>query len=192
MRSVDKSRKIGKIAASAAKNVLSLTGTILIEIMEKWEDEIFLYHHHWAGRGQSIRADRKEYEEVGSRYGRFARKQAIKRLRVAKLIRQRREGERVVLELTKSGKIRALEAAIKSARYPSADKTCLVSFDFPEVARDARNHFRLLLKRSGFKFVQGSVWSSPRDATVPLMVLIGLLRIRKWVKVFIVSESCGH
>jgi virulence-associated protein VapD len=94
------------------------------------------------------------------------------------------------LVLTKNGKIKALETAIRASNINIPDeKICLVSFDFPEAARDARRHFRIFLKNVGFKYVQGSVWSTKKDAAAILRELIILLKISNWVEVFTASKK---
>jgi hypothetical protein len=175
-------------AMSLAKGVLTLTEIILVELTEQLEDQAFFYHNHWAGRSQSVRADRYDSERSVERSKIRARKQAIRRLKHAKYIKERREGERVILELTDKGKVRGMEAALKSTRRISDHRLCLVSFDFPEAARSARNHFRLFLKKAGLNFVQGSVWSSSRDVSNQLKALVRILKIERWVKVYVVSE----
>ena len=175
-------------AAYVAKTALNITGTILIELIEQCEDLSFLRSHRWAGYSKSVRDDRYEYEAGQERYKEYLRQQAIKRLKKNKFIKQRKEGERVVFELTTSGKVKALQGALRSSEYIFDKKHCLVSFDFPEASKNARDSFRYFLKSVGFKYVQGSVWSIKRDISRPMDELIRILKIRSWVKVYIVSE----
>jgi DNA-binding transcriptional regulator PaaX len=174
--------------ARIARKSLKITAMILIELLEKVEDMNFLRAHPWAGYSKSIRADRCEYDRAQRDKEKWQTKQAIKRLRERKFIKARKDGDRVVYELTAGGKVKALEIALRSSKYVFDEKICLVSFDFPEASRRARNHFRHFLKKIGFKFVQGSVWSSRRDVSIPMQQLINLLRIESWVKVYIVVK----
>lgn len=176
-------------AKKIAKKALGITGRILIELIEQCEDFSFLYYHHWAGSSQSIRADRYDMERRQEWRAEYRRKQAIRRLKKAKFIKAKKVGDRAIYILTESGKVKALEVAIRSSQYVFADRLCVVSFDFPEAARHARNHFRYFLKKAGFRFVQGSVWSMDRDVSEPIICLIKILRIRQWVKVYLVSEK---
>ena len=104
-------------AAHAGKKVLTLTGMILIELIEQCEDLSFLRYHRWAGYSKSVRDDRYEYEAGQERHKEYLRQQAIKRLKKDKFIKQRKEGERVVFELTTSGKIKALQTALRYSSY---------------------------------------------------------------------------
>jgi hypothetical protein len=172
----------------AAKFVLSMTARILLELIESYEDYAFLYSHRF-NDNRSIREARYDYEAYVQFENERMRKQAIKRLRENKYIKMRKEGDRVVMALTKNGKIKALQALIRiSNDYYFDDRVCLVSFDFPEAARVARNNFRLFLKEAGFGYVQGSVWSIKKNVSGAVNELVKLLKIGRWVKIFIVVK----
>ena len=174
--------------ARAAKFVLSMTGRILLELMESYEDYAFLYSHRF-NDNRSIREARYDHEAYERFNNERMRKQAIKRLRECKYIKMRKEGDRVVMALTKNGKIKGLQTLIRISKdFYSDDRICLVSFDFPEAARVARNNFRLFLKDAGFRYVQGSVWSIKKDVSRTVGELVKLLKIGHWVKIFIVVE----
>lgn len=175
-------------AVYIGKKVLGITGMILIEIFEQCEDANFLRSHPWAGYSQSIRDDREEYRLRNEYVYQLSRNQAIKRLKEGKYLKACKEGKRVIYILTNSGKARAIQTALKSSKGLLSNKTCLVSFDFPEVSRKARNYFRYYLKSVGFKFVQGSVWSIDRDVVELMNKLICLLRIKSWVKIYVVTK----
>jgi len=172
----------------ATKYVLSMTGRILLELMELYEDYAYLYSHRF-NDDRTIREARYDHDAYERFENERMRKQAIKRLRESKYIKMRKEGDRVVMALTKNGKIKALQMLIRISKdVYSDDKVCLVSFDFPEAARVARNNFRLFLKEAGFGYVQGSVWSIKKDVSRAVNELVRLLKIGRWVKIFIVIE----
>jgi virulence-associated protein VapD len=178
-----------KSIVNVAKICLTAADKILVELIEQYEDYNFLYFHG-VGYDRSVRDARYAHNAYEGRKKDRERKQAIKRLRQRKLVKLRKEGDRVILALTRNGKIKALEAAITaSEKYFPDEKICLVSFDFPEAARDARRHFRIFLKSVGFKYVQGSVWSTKKDVAVILCELIILLKISNWVEVFTASKK---
>ena len=70
----------------------------------------------------------------------------------------------------------------------SEEEYKLMQFDFPEAAKLARDNFRGYLKSIGFKYVQGSVWSTDKDVKAPICALIELLKIERWVKIYTVVE----
>jgi virulence-associated protein VapD len=178
-----------KFLVNTTKRGLTVAGKILIELIEQCEDYNYLYFHG-VGYDRSVRDARYAHDAYEDRKKDRERKQAIKRLRQRKLIILRKEGDRVVLALTRNGKIKALEAAITaSKKYFSDKKICLVSFDFPEAARAARDTFRWFLKRAGFKYVQGSVWSTKKDVAPVMRELVSLLRISNWVEVYTASQD---
>jgi virulence-associated protein VapD len=171
-----------------AKIVLTMSARILIELIEQQEDLNFLYFHRY-NDNRSVREARYDYEMYQEAKEERLRRQAIKRLCENKYIKMRKEGDRVVMVLTKSGKLKALQAVIRNSKeLYFNNKICLVSYDFPEAARSARNVFRLFLKRSGFRYLQGSVWLTKKDVSSVLKKMIRLLKINHWVEVFVVEK----
>jgi len=165
-----------------------LTSKILIELLGQYEDYYYLYSHR-VGFGRSIREARFAADAYAARAEDCKRKQAAERLRKSRCVKLHKVGKRVVMELTKKGKIKALQSVIRtSLECFSDDRVCLVSFDFPEAARAARNVFRWFLKGAGFKYLQGSVWTIKKDVSRPMKDLVGLLKIDSWVKIFIVVK----
>ncbi len=134
--------------------------------------------------------DRGDYEAVLRARERRRRWQELQRLKGQKLIAIRERGDQVIITLTDAGRAALLREQIKNTktRIP-VDSCCLVTFDFPEDARAARNVFRDLIKRAEFKQEQKSVWSSPHDVFEPLQRLIALLKCDDWIHVYR-AERC--
>ena len=171
------------------KKALSVAGRILIELMEQVEDIKFTETHYRSIFSSDLRAERYESEEGKRLHEEKMKRQAIKRLAEQKFIKMRKEGERVVLELTEDGKIQALKILIANCHNRFYDgRICLVSFDIPEAAESARKAFRRFLKSVGFKYVQGSVWSIKKDVFKEMRYMVGLLKIGRWVEVYIAEQ----
>jgi hypothetical protein len=177
-----------RLAVKVAKKTLSVAAKILIELVEQQRDLNFLYFHRthdW----RPVRELRYEHVYFEALKEERLRRQAIKRLRENNYIKLQKEGNRVIATLTEDGRVKALQALIKSSTaYLGDGRLCLVSFDFPEAARAGRYSFRWFLKLSGFRFVQGSLWSIKKDVSGELRQLVALLQIGRWVKVFIAEE----
>jgi hypothetical protein len=60
----------------------------------------------------------------------------------------------------------------------------MVAFDFPEITHNARDEFRGILKRIGFVCHQQSVWCINKDVGNGVKRIIGLLGVKKWVRVY--------
>jgi len=172
----------------AAKFVLTMTARVLIELAEQVEDMNFLRYHNFYD-DRTVREARYDYGVFMDRKKQRLRKQAIKRLCEERYVKLNKEGDRMVMTLTTSGKVRALRSMMRmSKRYLPDNLTCLVSFDFPEAARMARNNFRWFLKGVGFKFVQGSVWATKKDISLLMAALVKLLKIGRWVEIYTVTK----
>lgn len=171
-----------------AKQAFSLAARILVELIEQQEDLSYMYFNR-PGLGRSVREARHEYERYLERHEEYLRKQAIKRLREKKMISLRKEGDKVMVRLTKNGRIKALQMLVRSSNgYFVDSRRCLVAFDFPEPAREARSRFRRLLKTLGFEYVQGSVWTIKKDVTDTMREMVALLKIVRWVEVYTIMK----
>ena len=171
------------------KKALSVAGRMLIELLEQIDDIKFTETHYRSIFSSDLRAERYESEEGKRLHEEKMRRQAIKRLANQKFIKQCKEGERVVLELTEDGKIQALKMLIANCHdHFDGGRICLVYFDIPEAAKSARAAFRRFIKTVGFKYVQGSVWSIEKDVFKEMRYLIGLLKIDRWVEVYIAEK----
>ena len=69
--------------------------------------------------------------------------------------------------------------------HPSG-RTTIVSFDIPEDVRHLRNKLRNFLKKAGFTMAQRSVWTTKKDVSELMRLLIEDLGLTKWVNVFLV------
>jgi DNA-binding transcriptional regulator PaaX len=119
------------------------------------------------------------------------RRSAIKRLhdlRRRGLIREKRRRDRVELTLTEHGRGALLRFRVSSAPRRSDAKRLMAAFDIPETHRHARALLRQLLRSSGFRRLQDSVWITDRDAAEALSEWSRVEGIRDWVRVFVVEE----
>lgn len=172
---------------SAARTALRITERVLIGLSEFSDDMEFARRFPYASLGGgSIREARYYYEDLSREIEERQRKRALRILRARKLIIVRKEGDRAIYGLTEAGKAAALRSTIKySPRRLPAGKTLVISFDIPEAARNARYAFRRFLKKSGFAYVHGSVWSTDRDIGREMVLLAQSSKVDKWVKIFI-------
>lgn len=122
-------------------------------------------------------------------YERRQQEFALARLKKQRLIRERKRGDRVMIELTEEGKTYAIKQKIIVAKkILPINKACLVSFDFPERQRRARQTFRLFLQEAGFVKRHDSTWISPMDVASEIRLLINKLKIGDWVDVYVVER----
>ena len=181
----EKSKKMINKGVVLGKKALSVAGRILIELLEQVEDIQFTETHYRSIFSSDLRAERLENEEGRRLHEEKMKRQAIKRLAEQKFIKLREEGRRVIYEFTNDGKIKALKILIaNSENYYKDGLICVVAFDFPQAANEARRVFRNFLKSVGFTFVQGSVWSIKKDVSKDIRHFIKLLKIFRWVVVF--------
>jgi hypothetical protein len=184
-----KSRKYHQAGAMAGKTILSIGEKILLELIEHGDDVLYYETHRYAIGTRDVRAARHESEEIMRLYEIKMKKKAMERLRQSRFVKMRNEGSRVIWQITANGRVKALKAAIRSSTdYFHDNRFCLVSFDFPEAAENARNVFRRFLKSAGFVFVQGSVWSIKKDVAIRMNELAGLLKISRWIEVYTVIK----
>lgn len=116
--------------------------------------------------------------------------QAIRRLQKAGYIRARQRGADLTFALTSSGETQALVSRLRRQpkRRLADGKVCLVIYDFPEVARNARDAFRYLLKILKFTKVQGSVWECRYDVARHIRYFVQLNKADDWIMVFVAKE----
>jgi hypothetical protein len=184
-----KAKKAVSDGVVIGKKILSIAETVLVALVEECRDVEYMRTHALSLVGRDVREARLEAEEGMRMHELRMQRQAIDRLREREYVRLRKEGNRVVCELTDDGMVKALKTAIKaSAAYFFDDRICLVSFDIPEASKNARIAFRRFLKSAGFKFVQGSVWSIKKDVIYELNILISRLKINKWVEVYTAQQ----
>ena len=181
----EQSGKIIKTGIRVGKTTLSVAAKVLIALIDEVEDMQYMRTHCYSVIGKDVRSERYESERVKLLYEEKMKRQAVQRLKRQKFIKMRKEGERVIHELTNDGKIKIMKTVIICGRdYYIDDQVCLVSFDFPEAASEARKIFRRFLKSAGFKFVQGSVWSSRKSVAPILKDLVSRLGIKRWVEIY--------
>ncbi len=119
-------------------------------------------------------------------------RRALKDLRKKKWMKERREGNRVIIEFSTDAVIARLKDYIRSYRNKlTGGQVCLVMFDFPNGANAARNMWRSFLVSIGCTRVQLSVWQTDKDVAEELATLSRLLRAEKWVKIYMAKENGG-
>lgn len=113
------------------------------------------------------------------------KRQALARLKKKRWIKHKKVGEKMLYTFHENAYVCALkEKIICSNKRLLGGKMSLVVFDFPEVAKKARNAFRSFLKEAGFAQKQLSVWISTKNVGDELRALIQILHLNKWVEVY--------
>ncbi len=131
--------------------------------------------------------DLRRIDEAKERRRVYQRMKDLERREVLKL---RREGRRIILDLNQDGYVLSLKAKILSCKKELPEhQACLVVFDLPEDMKNLRAEFRNLLKRAGFYMVQRSVWETTQDVIFPLEDLVEELKLEKYVLVYRVMRK---
>jgi|SRR3989344_34962 len=149
---------------------------LILEALESSVDgylrvEDFLYNTHIYARGYD-RPLKKSNLSL-----------AIKHLREKGYVDKEKEGNRLIIKLTRKGKDEAiLNRILKEENWDGNWR--VVVFDIPEDMRKVRNVFRSRLKIWGFYPWQKSVWISKKDIKKPLSDFIKEMGLEKWVKIF--------
>lgn len=126
-----------------------------------------------------------DYDPRELNYG--ALYQAVRDLREKGFIETEKDGKRILLRLTETGR---QEAIIKKllAEDKWDGKWRVVVFDIPEKHKKLRHALRWKLKEWEFTFWQKSVWVSKKDIVEPLRNFIKEIDITQWVKVFTAED----
>lgn len=117
--------------------------------------------------------------------------QAVYRLKKRRIIKFRKEGDKVVMVLTEKGIKRKLQYDIDTIRLckPSVwdGKWRMLMFDIPEPKKAMREILRLNLKSLGFLQFQKSVWICPYSCQDEIDFLTEYFRIPQYVNLFTVG-----
>ena len=110
---------------------------------------------------------------------------AIKRIEQQGKWAVRREGRRMILQLTSKGHVDALKKQIifSDQQLPEWE-VCLVVFDVPEPMRSLRAELRRLLRKAGFYPIQRSVWEGEKDVVNELFALVDVLKAEKYIRIY--------
>jgi DNA-binding transcriptional regulator PaaX len=147
------------------------------DITFRWAQNPYEFSREMHGRISSDEWDRIFCDQ--------RRKRALKRLRDKKWIADRRSGTNIQFTLRYDAAVKSIQSKIqtKTTRLPSRT-FALVTFDFPEAARRARDAFRLMLKHLSFRQQQLSVWISDKNVVHELELLVRMMKLDKWVRVY--------
>lgn len=159
---------------SLAKKILLKALESTFDLFETMED-IRHYQTAYAKGGREYIAYIKQRQEQ------YRLRQELLRLKKKKLIEEKKNGQQVVLCLTKNGREAALRYKILKQKSSLKNEYIMVVFDIPESERKIRNFFRGFLKESGFKQLQQSVWITQKDVFCELEELVKSFGNSKWV-----------
>jgi len=168
-----------------AWKTLTITGKILMAVFGVLEEMESARHHF---------GNERAFENEGVRgylaESRRTHRYAFARLRKRGYIADRKIGARVVTKLTTDGTIAALELAVAHTvkKLPNGQR-CLIAYDIPVAAHKTRMVFRYALRKMGFTYLQHSLWRTDRDVIHLMERYVTLLDIKRWVKVFVCSET---
>jgi len=116
-------------------------------------------------------------------------REALKRLQNAEWLKVKKEGNAIIFRLEKDALCIAVQDRIRKtdAELPKGT-VCLVAFDFPVGANDARTFWRRFLRSAGFAQKQLSVWVSEKDVVADVRLLVELLDVSRRVSVYRAQE----
>ncbi len=116
-------------------------------------------------------------------------RRAIQMLKKRKVLEEHTRGEQLVVQLSCDAIVASLKKRISlNQKALTKDAWCLVLFDFPVGSGTARQFWRRFLKMSGFTQIQLSVWGTRCDVAKDLQLLVKILGVSDWVKIYIGSE----
>jgi hypothetical protein len=177
--------KIKNKTITVAYAALTVADKVLLGLWDMFDDISYSQIHPRLVLAVGARRAR----EIVSAKERFRqerkKKKALWQLKRNKWIKLQKEGERVEYEITKNGRLAALEIIMRCTNSClPAGEACLVIFDFPEAAKESRQTFRRFLRRIGFEFIQLSVWSSKKNIFFEIREAVGILKLGRWVKIY--------
>jgi len=131
------------------------------------------------------RRRKKEYQRL---------KRYIAYLKEAHYLERVKEGEQTLYRLTSKGQFELLRLAFllhmqEERSKPWNGKSHLIVFDIPEEKRIYRDFFRKLLKASGFRMLQFSVWMTRHNPHPSIDGLIKHLKLTPYFE--IVEINCN-
>jgi len=115
----------------------------------------------------------------------------LNRLKRQGLITLNKKSNKIEAALTVDGVIEFFKLSLNYSKKLPDGTICIVVFDVPEKTRKHRRFLRKFLFDKAFIPLQKSVWISQFDDAEILLSLFKMLKIKKWVKVFIAKEE-GH
>ena len=127
---------------------------------------------------QNIRKS-KEFKRIY-----YDRKRQLLALKKQKLVEIEEKAGKLEVVLTELGSIEVLKQLIRGQQKLPNKLKVFVIFDFPEHVKETRRWFRYLLKSSGFKLEQRSVWTTDKDVVKVLRAYLQRAEIAGgWVQV---------
>jgi len=131
---------------------------------------------------------------------RYANKLALQRLEGCGYVRRKSQNGKIGFFVTKEGRHMLSEIYKNSSRAIMQPKKWdgmwrVITYDFPEGERSARNSLRHVLAKSHFLQLQKSVWIFPYDSTLLKDLLVKNDVVRKctvFMKVVYVSSAPAH
>lgn len=162
------------------KNKISQTNNFLVDLFND-VDFFLAFGRQYGSCGRSI----EEMRELKSRADRAERNRSIYRAKQQKLIKTKKEGDKIYQYLTKKGAISLLKSKIilEEKALPEGE-ICFVIFDIPEDIKHVRDTFRKLLKDIGFRMTQRSVWEGDLDIVDDLRSLVDIMNAQKYIRVY--------
>lgn len=149
-----------------------------------------------------ILATSRKYRSIGSweraldgmrhkeMFDQLKAKKALYNLKKKSWIKDRKKGEEIEFRLTDKGEQALLKIKMsENQKKLPFDQLCIVVFDFPVGANNARDKFRRLLKQIGCSKYQDSVWGTDKDIVDYLRSLMSRMKLDNWVRVFVGQEA---
>jgi hypothetical protein len=169
-------RKRGSIIAEILGMIIGDLDAAMSAVERPWEFKAAMVAGMSQAEWQTLKEDKR-------------RARALKVMKQKKWITDRKQGDRIILSLSTDALTATLKQRIIGCkRKLSRGQTCLVCFDYPVGANQARAFWRRFLKAADFTQVQLSVWGTNKDVATDIVSLVCLTGAGNWVKVFVGSR----
>lgn len=138
----------------------------------------------WVDRTEFIRQLKKLDGEHYARASRRDWKLIIRRLKERKLIKETKQGNKIMIRLSDEGRVKAVMKELRGTKdhYP-VGKGCVVLYDVPESQRAARDTIRAFLIECGFRMFQQSVWVCRKDVAKIVAHFVRRNKLTPWAQV---------
>lgn len=113
----------------------------------------------------------------------------LNRLARQGLITVKKKTTKIEAALTTDGIMEFFKLSLNHSKKLPDGTICIVVFDVPEKTRKHRRFLRHFLWEKAFIPIQKSVWISQFDDAEILLSLFEMLKIKKWIKVYIAKEE---
>jgi hypothetical protein len=108
----------------------------------------------------------------------------LRKMKERKLIRLKKDGEAMIIDLTAKGLEKRLKILIGRKKAVPGEPSTIIIYDIPEHLHRSRDELRRFLRSVGFERIQRSVWVIEKDVALLMRSWIDGKRWKRWIVVF--------